>query len=106
MKLKKKYILAITFVLGAFATYCGTSSSTNSTCTQSANTSASGTTTAAISGSCSLLTRDVTSCKASREAQGFTGTNWMNFSCRVTLTLSGGNVTIVTDSQPDYSSTY
>jgi hypothetical protein len=103
---KKFYLITSMLLLGAFVTYCGSTSGTNNTCSQAANTSASGTTTTAISGSCSLLTRDVSSCKASREAAGLGGTNWMNFSCRVTLSLSGGNVTIVTDSQPDYSSTY
>lgn len=105
--INKRYLIGTSLVMAGLVAYCGggTSSST-STCTQSANTTASGLSTVATSGTCSLLTRDVSSCKASRQAQGFTGTNWMNFSCRVTLTLSGGTVTIVTDSQPDYSSTY
>lgn len=101
--MKKIYLLGLVLTIAILVSYCG---STPSTCTQSQNTTATSTSTNGISGSCSLLTRDVSSCKSSREAQGFTGTNWMNFSCRVTLTLSGGNVTIVTDSQPDYSSTY
>lgn len=104
--MKKKLCLAgLVILIAAFVTYCGSSSSSTS-CTQALNTTATSTVTNSTSGTCALLTRDVSSCKSSREAQGFTGTNWMNFSCRVSLTLSGGNVTIVTDSQPDYTNTY
>ncbi|HYX32921.1 MAG TPA: hypothetical protein VE954_07385 [Oligoflexus sp.] len=54
---------------------------------------------------CSLLTRDTSSCEASRTAQGLSG-YWLKFSCRVTLTKSGSNVTVTTDSQPDYKTAY
>lgn len=54
---------------------------------------------------CPLLTRDTTSCEASRTAQGLSG-YWLKFSCRVTLTKSGSNVIITTDNQPDYKSSY
>lgn len=54
---------------------------------------------------CYLLSRDTSSCQASRTAQGLSGF-WLKFSCRVTLTKSGDTVTIQSDSQPDYKSPY
>lgn len=110
--MRKSILVSIAVLAGGFATYCGSSDSTttSSTCTQSLNTSDSGTSTAGLSGSCSLLTRDTSSCYTTRIAAGFSATNdantWLKFSCRVSLTLSGGNVIIVTDSQPDYKSVY
>lgn len=107
--MKRLFLATSALWVAAFLVHCGksnsTTTSTSSSCSVTSNTSESGTTTSGISGSCALLTRDVTSCKDSRVAQGLTG-EWLKFSCRVTLTLSGGNVTIVTDSQPDYLSTY
>jgi len=109
---RKKFLVGIAVLAAGFATYCGSSDSTttSSTCTQSLNTTETGTSTMGISGSCSMLTRDVSSCYATRIAAGFSATNdantWLKFSCRVSLTLSGGNVTIVSDSLPDYKSLY
>ena len=81
----------------------GTSGSTSTTsCSWTDNTTA---TTTLNSYGCPLLTRDVSSCKASREAQGLSGF-WLKFSCNVTLTKSGSNVTIATKSIPDYKSFY
>lgn len=57
------------------------------------------------SNGCYLLSRDTSSCEASRTAQGLSGF-WLNFSCRVTLTKSSSNVIIQTDGQPDYKSPY
>ena len=54
---------------------------------------------------CSLVTRDTSSCQASRTAQGLTGF-WLKFSCRVTLTKSGSDVIITSDGQPDHKSPY
>ena len=109
MKRKTRIFLSgLALVLGMVVfVSCGKSSSSSSatSCSYDANTTATSTSTKGISGSCSLLTRDVSSCQASRIAQGLSG-NWLKFSCRVSLTLSGGNVTIVTDSMPDYLSRY
>ncbi|MDQ3234300.1 MAG: YHYH protein [Pseudobdellovibrionaceae bacterium] len=71
-------------------------------CSLTANTTATSTTNTY---GCSLLTRDTSSCEASRTAQGLSG-YWLKFSCRVTLTKSGSNVTVTTDSQPDYKTAY
>lgn len=54
---------------------------------------------------CYTLDRDTSSCEDDRTAQGLSGF-WLNFSCRVTLTVSGSDVTIAFDSQPDYKSYY
>lgn len=78
----------------------GSSSSTS--CSLADNTTATSTTNTY---GCPLLTRDVSSCKASREAQGLSGF-WLKFSCNVTLTKSGSNVTVATKSMPDYKSYY
>ncbi len=83
------------------ATNSGGSSGSSSECTLTANT----TQTTASSNGCYKLTRDTSSCLASREAQGLSGF-WLNFSCRVTLTKSGSNVIITTDGQPDHKSPY
>jgi YHYH protein len=81
----------------------GASGSTSTTsCSLADNTTA---TTTTSSYACPLLTRDVSSCKASREAQGLSGF-WLKFSCSVTLTKSGTNVVISTSSVPDYKSYY
>jgi hypothetical protein len=74
---------------------------TAATCTLTANT----TTTAIVTGGCTLLTRDASACQASRTAQGLSGA-WLKFSCRVTLTVSGQNVQVSADSQPDYKTSY
>lgn len=85
---------------------CSNSSSSSSsggstTCTVTDNT----TETSQSSLGCYKLTRDTSSCQASRTAQGLSGF-WLKFSCRVTLTKSGSNVTITTDGQPDHKSPY
>jgi hypothetical protein len=95
------------FTLVAVNTSCSggaTSSSednSNTECTLDDNTTA---TTQSTNG-CNLVTRDTTSCQASRTAQGLSGW-WLKFSCRVTLTKSGSNVIISTDGQPDHKSPY
>ena len=81
----------------------GSSGSTSSTsCSLTANTTA---TTTTNSYGCPLLTRDVSSCLASRTAQGLSGF-WLKFSCNVTLTKSGSNVIVSTNDIPDYKSYY
>ncbi|MFO0549286.1 MAG: YHYH protein [Polyangiaceae bacterium] len=54
---------------------------------------------------CALLDRDTSSCQSAREALGLTGF-WLNFSCRVTLSVANGVVTASSDGQPDYASNY
>jgi len=82
----------------------GSSGTTNAdgTCALTNNTTATAT---VNSYGCALLTRDTTSCDASRAAQGLTGA-WLKFSCRVTLTKSGTNVVVATDGLPDSKSPY
>ena len=74
-------------------------------CALANNTTATTTTTSG----CTLLSRDTTSCLASRLSQGLTGA-WLKFSCRVTLkktTVNGQSVVqLTTDGQPDYKSNY
>ena len=74
-------------------------------CTLIENTSSSGTGLAA----CNVLTRDTSSCAASRMADGFDG-YWLKFSCRVTLshvTVSGHPyIRLTSDDRPDYESVY
>jgi hypothetical protein len=70
-------------------------------CSLTANTTA----TATVTSGCTLISRDTSACQASRIAQGLSGA-WLKFSCRVTLTKSGSNVILGTDSQPDYKSNY
>src|SRR5581483_10116031 len=55
--------------------------------------------------SCDLLARDSSSCKSVRTAAGLSDF-WLDFSCRVTLEVANGNVTVKADSQPDYVSQY
>ncbi len=80
----------------------GSSGSTGGTCSLTDNTAETST---ANTYGCLRLARDVSSCQASREAQGLSGF-WLKFSCRVTLTKSGDNVVISTDDLPDYKSYY
>lgn len=54
---------------------------------------------------CALLVRDTSACRAARVAQGISGF-WLKMSCRVTLTLSGGQVQATSDGRPDYESNY
>ncbi len=105
--MRKITIGSLLTLLGA-SVWIGCSSSstdvaaTSTSCTLTDNTTA--TSTVSTNG-CTLVTRDTTSCQASREAQGLSGF-WLKFSCRVTLTKSGDTVTIVTDGQPDHKSPY
>jgi hypothetical protein len=78
-----------------------TTTTTGATCALIANTTATST----VTSGCALLARDTSSCQASRTAQGLTGA-WLKFSCRVTLTVSGQNVLVSADSQPDYKTSY
>lgn len=85
----------------------GTDTTTNNTgsdgsCLLTANTT-EGTTKNTFG--CAVVARDTSSCEAERTAQGLSG-YWLKFSCRVTLTKSGNNVVIETDSQPDTKSQY
>lgn len=76
------------------------SDASSSTCALAQNT-----TKVSTFANCDLLSRDTSSCKASRQAAGLDGF-WLKFSCRVTLSASGGTVTIKTDSEPDYKTQY
>jgi hypothetical protein len=107
--MKKHYVsiggslLALCVILwGCGSGSSSSSSDSSTTCSLTSNTSASGVTS---TNGCPLMTRDTSSCQASRTAQGLSGF-WLKFSCRVTLTKSGDTVTLVSDSQPDYKSPY
>ena len=80
----------------------GPDGGTGNECTLTANTTATSTVNTA---GCAILTRDTSSCQASRQAAGLSGM-WLKFSCRVTLSMSGGQVTAKSDGQPDYKSKY
>lgn len=77
---------------------------TTSSCTLTENTSE-----ASDVNGCALLTRDVSDCEQDRIDAGLSGL-WLNFSCRVSLTIvsSGGEdyVQAESDGQPDYKSNY
>ena len=94
------------------ATYNNLSASSALTVTGAANVCSLANFTSAtqtVTSGCTLLTRDTTSCLASRIAQGLTGA-WLKFSCRLTLlktTVNGQSVVQVSaDGQPDYKSNY
>lgn len=78
----------------------GMGCSSKETCVLMNNTSYSVT-----NNGCPLLSRDTSSCQSSRTAQGLSG-NWLKFSCRVNLVVSGANVVITSDGLPDYKSNY
>lgn len=82
----------------------GTNANTGmgSDCALSENTSPTGTPNAA---GCSVLRRDTSACMATRQAAGISGF-WLKFSCRVTLSVAGGQVQAKADGQPDYKSMY
>jgi YHYH protein len=95
----------------------GESSSTSSTSSTTATSSGTGmpggctltqdttaTDVAAPSG-CHVLTRDTTACEAARKAAGISGF-WLQLSCRVSLTTTGGVIKAESDGQPDYKSNY
>ena len=90
---------------GLWFSGCSKSSTTATTASSECTNDDNATEGAVSSNGCYLLSRDTSSCQASRTAQGLSGF-WLKFSCRVTLTKSGSNVTIQTDSQPDYKSAY
>ncbi len=83
-----------------------TTAETVAACPLAANTTA--TTTQSAAG-CALLERDTSACRATREGAGLSG-HWLQFSCRVTLTVAtdaGREVVRATaDGQPDYPSFY
>jgi hypothetical protein len=54
---------------------------------------------------CNLLLRDSTGCQATRMQAGLSGF-WLKFSCRVELSVTGSNVVVTSDNQPDYKSNY
>jgi hypothetical protein len=90
-----------------FLAACGGSSdvpvdTAAASCTLVADTTPTGRTTPS---GCAILTRDTSACRADREAAGLTGT-WLQFSCRVTLTVSGTDVIAVADGLPDFKSNY
>lgn len=80
----------------------GSSGSTGDSCALTEDTTATATENAH---GCALLTRDTSSCLASREAQGLSGF-WLKFSCNVTLTKSGSNVILTSNNLPDHKSFY
>lgn len=107
--MKAKYLFSSTVLVGvavAAIVACSkrttTTTTTSDSCTLTDNTTNS---TTVNSYGCYKLTRDVSSCESSRTDQGLSGF-WLNFSCRVTLTKSGSNVTVATDSRPDSKSQY
>jgi hypothetical protein len=111
---------AILLTLVAFAA-CGgddTSSSSSAASTGAGGAGAGGAsalaagtmeTETANPGGCHVLDRDTSACEATRAAAGLEG-YWLEFSCRVTLsiTASGGAgvVQAQADGQPDYRSNY
>jgi hypothetical protein len=116
MSSKLRYVLGRTWSIAAGAILlagisgglsgCAEDASTDDTSSDSCDLNDNTTATSTVSSiGCPLLERDVSSCKADREAQGLSGF-WLKFSCRVTLTKSGNNVVIATDGQPDYTSKY
>jgi hypothetical protein len=54
---------------------------------------------------CAIIDRDTSACDAEREAAGITGF-YRHFSCRVTLTKSGGSIIAASDGRPDFLSNY
>ncbi|MEC9283824.1 MAG: YHYH protein [Bdellovibrionota bacterium] len=81
---------------------CSSDELSSASCTLTGNTTE---TDVSNSYGCYQLERDTSSCQSSREAQGLSGF-WLKFSCRVTLTVSGTDVIISSDGQPDYKSNY
>lgn len=61
--------------------------------------------TATVTNGCALLERDTTACMSARTTQGLSGA-WLQFSCRVELTITSTAVHIAADSEPDYTSNY
>lgn len=95
---------AIALSLAVATWACGGTPGGNSggECALAANTTATATVNPA---GCAILTRDTSACTAARQAAGLSGM-WLKFSCRVTLSMAGGQVTAKSDGQPDYKSMY
>ena len=93
---------------GGLAVEVGTAETTESsstTCTLTENTTVSG----IVTSGCDLLDRDASGCEAERAAAGLSGV-WLNFSCRVSLSVVMVDgveyVKAEADGQPDYKSAY
>jgi hypothetical protein len=71
-------------------------------CTLTENTSETSTTN---DKGCPVLSRDTSSCEAERMDAGLSGV-WLEFSCRVSLSIDGDSVMANADGQPDYGSFY
>lgn len=83
-----------------------TSSSSGSTSSGGCDLTQSTTETATVNASgCHVLDRDATACEDARKAAGLSGF-WLNFSCRVSLSVDSGVVKAAADGQPDYASNY
>lgn len=95
-------LISTPLLLSSCTSSSESSSNSSSSCDLTDNTTETST---VSSYGCSLLERDTSSCESERTAQGLSGF-WLKFSCRVTLTVSGSNVIISTDGQPDYKSSY
>jgi hypothetical protein len=115
--------LVVAVMLSGFAVACSSSSnssSTSSSRTINANTTAIETVSTTFNGTsetCSLLSRDASSCTSARTALGLSG-NWLSFSCNVVLGLADASknsttsyssakyVTLAVENLPDYTSNY
>jgi hypothetical protein len=99
------YFIILAFCLNGFLLNAcsGTGEEGGDTACTATNLTTETTTTNTLG--CVLLERDTSSCEASRTAQGLSGF-WLKFSCSITLTKSGANVSIATNGTPDYKSYY
>ena len=77
-------------------------STSSGSCDLAASTSPTDTVNAA---GCHVLSRDASACADARKAQGLSGF-WLKFSCRVSLSSTGGVVKAAADGQPDYETNY
>ena len=105
----------LTLALFFFGGCRSSGNATGNTITRTLN--ALNTATSTVNNSCTLVTRDTTSCQAARTALGLSG-NWLKFSCNVTLGLTdssgnstttyskASNVTVAFVDLPDHSSNY
>lgn len=93
-------------VVGIYFVSCGTKKSTDDTTTSTPADAGTGgalttgqtkvsTVDTAYGATCDKVTRDVSSCKAAREALGLTG-DWLSFSCAVELSLADASKSAVT----------
>lgn len=91
---------------GGTATTATTTTTGTSTATGDCALTADTTETATVSSAgCHVLERDASACAEMRKAAGLIG-HWLLFSCRVSLSVSGGVVKAAADGQPDYESNY